>query len=244
MFDHVTLRVGDLEASERFYSTVLQALGVVTTYHSRDLVEWHDFSIAPAGDGHPPTRGLHVGVFAPAREEVDAFWQAGVDAGYHDAGAPGERPQYSPDYYGAFLLDPDGNSAEAVHHGGTRERGRIDHLSIRVADLPAARRFYELVGPIAGFAVDDEDEGRVHFAGASGAFSLLTDDRPRTEHVHMAFPAHEHGTVEAFHRAATAAGYADNGPPGERFRYHPGYYAAYVLDPDGHNIEVVDHGRG
>ena len=49
--------------------------------------------------------------------------------------------------------------------------------------------------------------------------------------------------VQAFHAAATAAGYADNGPPGERAVYHPGYYGAFVLDPDGHNIEVVNHHR-
>jgi catechol 2,3-dioxygenase-like lactoylglutathione lyase family enzyme len=59
----------------------------------------------------------------------------------------------------------------------------------------------------------------------------------------MAFPAHDDATVDAFHRAATQAGYPDNGPPGERRRYHPGYYAAYVLDPDGNNIEVVNHNR-
>ena len=60
------------------------------------------------------TRGLHVGFRAPSREAVDAFWQAGIDAGYRDDGAPGPRTAYGPDYYGGFLLDPDGNSAEAV----------------------------------------------------------------------------------------------------------------------------------
>jgi hypothetical protein len=61
------------------------------------------------------TRGLHVGFRAPSREAVDAFWQAGIDTGYRDVGAPGRRTVYGPDYYGGFLLDPDGNSAEAVH---------------------------------------------------------------------------------------------------------------------------------
>ena len=61
--------------------------------------------------------------------------------------------------------------------------------------------------------------------------------------MHLAFPARENATVDAFHRAATEAGYPDHGPPGERPRYHPGYYAAYVLDPDGNNIEVVNHNR-
>jgi len=66
---------------------------------------------------------------------------------------------------------------------------------------------------------------------------------PPTERVHLAFPARENAAVDAFHRAALEAGYRDNGPPGERPRYHPGDYAAYVFDPDGHNIEVVNHNR-
>jgi catechol 2,3-dioxygenase-like lactoylglutathione lyase family enzyme len=61
-----------------------------------------------------------------------------------------------------------------------------------------------------------------------------------TEHVHMAFAATDDATVDAFHRAGTQAGYRDNGPPGERPVYHPGYYSAYVLDPDGNNVEVVN----
>ena len=67
---------------------------------------------------------------------------------------------------------------------------------------------------------------------------------PLTEAVHIAFPATEDAAVEAFHRAALDAGYRDNGGPGERPVYHPGYYAAFVFDPDGHNIEVVNHNRG
>ena len=91
--------------------------------------------IGPTDREHPVTRGLHVGFRAPYREAVDAFWQAGIDAGFRDDGAPG-RAGYGPDYYGGFLLDPDGNSAEAVH--GHRARpvpdGCIDHLWFRVAD--------------------------------------------------------------------------------------------------------------
>ena len=98
------------------------------------------------------TRRLHIGFAAPSREHVDAFWRAGTDAGYRDDGAPGPRPQYREDYYGAFLLDPDGNSAEAVHHGACRAGGVIDHLWIRVADVAASSAFYETIGLHAGFA--------------------------------------------------------------------------------------------
>ena len=137
VFDHVGIAVSDLGASERFYRTVLSVLGVEPSHADAELVEWEDWDIMPTDREHPVTRGLHVGFRAPSRAAVDAFWQAGVDAGYRDDGAPGPRTEYGPDYYGGFLLDPDGNSVEAVH--GERERpvpdGRVDHLWIRVADL-------------------------------------------------------------------------------------------------------------
>jgi catechol 2,3-dioxygenase-like lactoylglutathione lyase family enzyme len=79
--------------------------------------------------------------------------------------------------------------------------------------------------------------------GDSFRFSLVADGRPLTEHVHLAFPATEDATVRAFHAAALAAGYEDHGGPGERPAYHPGYYGAFVLDPDGHNVELVNHNR-
>src|SRR3954452_4614600 len=151
MFDHVGLRVADLAASRRFYETVLAPIGVGPPDHADDeLVEWDDFAIGPPTAGHPVTRRLHLGFGAPSREHVDAFWRAGTAAGYRDDGAPGPRPEYGPDYYGGFLLDPDGNSAEAVHHDHIRAGGIIDHLWIRVADVAAARGFYATIAPHAG----------------------------------------------------------------------------------------------
>ena len=242
MIDHVTLRVSDRAASQRFYETVLEPLGIEPTARGDEFLEWHDFSIA---EGAPVTRGLHVGFVARSRAHVDRFHAAGVRAGYADDGAPGERPQYTPDYYGAFLLDPDGNSIEAVHHAGMHEHGIVDHLWIRVGDLAAAARFYDTIAPHAGLQRFGERPERVHFRTRGGAsFALVQDGRPRTEHVHLAFAAPEgRASVDAFHAAATAAGYADNGAPGERPRYHPGYYGAFVLDPEGHNVEVVFHDR-
>ncbi|MEA2467701.1 MAG: hypothetical protein QOJ57_1827, partial [Thermoleophilaceae bacterium] len=74
-----------------------------------------------------------------------------------------------------------------------------------------------------------------------GSFSLVRGTP--TENVHIAFPANDYSDVQGFHEAATGAGYTDNGAPAERPRYHAGYYSAYVLDPDGNNIEVVNHHR-
>jgi catechol 2,3-dioxygenase-like lactoylglutathione lyase family enzyme len=242
VLDHLTIRVSDPAASERFYRLVLATIGLEPTSAAEHFLEWGDFSFVPADEEHPPTRRLHIGFAAPSREHVDAFWQAGVDAGYESDGEPGLRPQYAEDYYGSFLLDPDGNSVEAVHHGSMRESGAIDHLWIRVSDLDAATRFYETVGPAAGFRVGSELDERTQFACVSGSFSVVAGDRP-TQNVHLAFAAADDATVERFHRDATAAGYRDNGPPGERAVYHPGYYGAFVLDPDGNNVEVVNHNR-
>jgi catechol 2,3-dioxygenase-like lactoylglutathione lyase family enzyme len=241
VFDHVTVRVSDREASQRFYDTVLATLGIVTTYQDGRFSEWDDFSLTAADDENPVTRGLHVAFVAPTREHAGRFWQAGTEAGYRDDGPPGPRPEYGDDYYGAFLLDPDGNSAEAVHRDEVRPPGHVDHLWIRVADRPAAQRFYETIAPYSGFELRHDRE-RSHFVGAGGSFSLVPET-PTTEHLHIAFAADDNATVDAFHRTAIEAGYRDNGAPGERSMYHPGYYAADVLDPDGHNVEVVNHNR-
>ena len=116
MFDHVTIRVSDRAASRRFYETVLAPLGYAVTHSNEDYDEWYDFGIAEAKDDRPLTRRLHVAFVARSRKEVDAFWRAGIDAGYADDGAPGLRPIYHDAYYGGFVLDPDGNNVEAVNH--------------------------------------------------------------------------------------------------------------------------------
>jgi catechol 2,3-dioxygenase-like lactoylglutathione lyase family enzyme len=241
MFDHVTIRVRDRTASERFYDTVLTPLGIDRTYRTRTFSEWQDFLLTGADDENPQTRRVHVAFVAPSREQVDEFWHAGTGAGYSDEGCPGPRPQYRSDYYGAFLRDPDGNSAEAVHNGALRRGGIVDHLWIRVADVAAAKRFYETIAPHAGLRVTDDTPARVQISGTTGSFSLVRGTP--TENLHLAFPTDDDGDVQRFHRAATDAGYRSNGEPGERPRYHPGYYAAYVLDADGNNVEVVNHHR-
>jgi catechol 2,3-dioxygenase-like lactoylglutathione lyase family enzyme len=244
MFDHVTIRVSDRAASERFYDTVLTPLAIEATFRSDSFAVWDDFAITAADLELPATRRLHVAFVAPTREHVDAFWRAGVDAGFTDDGAPGPRPDYAPDYYGAYLRDPDGNSVEAVHREGRRRRdGVVDHVRIRVADVPEAGRFYRtLAAAVPGLDVRRDDaDGFVLSGGADGgAFSLVAG--PPTEHLHLAFGGDD-DAIRRFHATLTAAGFRDNGEPAERPRYHPGYYAAYVVDPDGNNIEVVDHHR-
>ena len=180
MFERVTLTAGDLAASERFYRTVLGAIrrGITDDFH---LVS-----------GEHATRGLHIAFAARSRAEVDAFWRAGVEAGYADDGEPGPRPIYGPTYYGGFLRDPDGNSAEAVHREEVRTDGIVDHLWLGVSDLDAAARFYR---SIPGIHQTNEVPGeRVSFAGGphGGTFSVVTDGRPPTQHLAMAFAGDHH----------------------------------------------------
>jgi catechol 2,3-dioxygenase-like lactoylglutathione lyase family enzyme len=242
VFDHVTIRVSDRPASRRFYQTVLEPLGHGLTHSGEEFDEWKDFSLARAGDERPPTRNLHLAFVSRSRERVGAFWQTGVEAGYASDGEPGPRPQYGGEYYGAFLLDPDGNSVEAVHHGRRREgEGVVDHLWIRVADPAASRRFYETIAPVLGLRIGHEQATRFHLAGGDRSLALVRGEPP-TANVHLAFPVPDASSAREFHRLALAAGYRDNGPPGER-SYHPGYFGAFVLDPDGNNIEAVYHGR-
>jgi len=122
-------------------------------------------------------------------------------------------------------------------------RGRlIDHIQLVVADLKASRAFYGalfevLKVPIGGEAEDYfwADELFVSTADSEAALGKLTGRH------HLAFQAADRAAVDAFYKAGLAAGGGDNGAPGER-PYHPGYYAAFLLDPDGNNIEAVYHG--
>jgi catechol 2,3-dioxygenase-like lactoylglutathione lyase family enzyme len=122
-------------------------------------------------------------------------------------------------------------------------RGRlIDHLQLVVNDLAATRRFYEAVFKALDIPIGGEGDS---FFWADELFVSSVDSeaalgRP-TGRCHLAFQAKDRAMVEAFHAAGLAAGGKDNGAPGER-PYHPGYYAAFLLDPEGNNIEAVFHG--
>jgi catechol 2,3-dioxygenase-like lactoylglutathione lyase family enzyme len=243
VFDHVTIRVSDLEEARRFYALAMSALGFGEPETDGHFFEWSDFSISTVREDRPLTRNAHIALVAQSREQVDEWWQTMTEAGWQDDGSPGLRPHYSSKYYGAFVLDPDGNSVEAVHQGVAREGdNHLDHLWLRVRDLAATRDFYETIAPVVGVSVRAPDIGGVAVAGEDRHFLCVHDGHPLTENVHIAFPAPDNATVDEFHRTAVAAGYRDNGPPGER-RYHAGYYGAFVLDPDGNNIEAVCHNR-
>ena len=123
-------------------------------------------------------------------------------------------------------------------------RGRlIDHVQLVVADLAASRRFYEALFEVLEIPIGGSADGHfwcdelfISSAESPAAAGDLTGRH------HLAFQARDRVMVDAFYEAGLAAGGRDNGAPGER-DYHPGYYAAFLLDPDGNNVEAVFHGE-
>jgi catechol 2,3-dioxygenase-like lactoylglutathione lyase family enzyme len=126
-----------------------------------------------------------------------------------------------------------------MDHSMAFHTGRlIDHVHLRAHDFEKTRKFYTAILDVLGIPVTASGKDWMQVD------ELFIDETPGDilpSHVHLAFQARDRAMVEAFHRAAIAAGGEDNGAPGER-DYHPGYYAAFVIDPDGNNIEAVFHG--
>ena len=120
----------------------------------------------------------------------------------------------------------------------------IDHTGVGVSDFNRSRDFYrEALAPL-GYQMVMEFEGEAAGFGAGPPDFWVEHGGANRPPVHVAFQASSRGEVEAFYRAALEAGGRDNGAPGLREDYGPDYFAAYVLDPDGHNIEAVYHGQG
>ena len=117
----------------------------------------------------------------------------------------------------------------------------IDHMGIKVSDRERSKAFYIAAFAPLGFGiVMDRVYGTGFGVGQKPDF-WLTDGDPPEGRLHVAFSAVDRAAVDAFYAAAMAAGGRDNGPPGTREKYHPNYYGAFVLDPDGYNIEAVCH---
>ena len=114
----------------------------------------------------------------------------------------------------------------------------IDHIHLRARNFVNTRFFYEQVLATLGIRIEQQGEG---WFQVDELFVDAADARTIPTHIHLAFQARDRAMVDAFYKAALSAGGSDNGKPGER-HYHPGYYGAFVLDPDGNNIEAVFHG--
>src|SRR4051794_25173025 len=195
MIDHVTIRVPHLEAGHAFYGRTFELLDGPAPVVSGGFVEWTDFSIAEESRERPATRRLHLGFRAETTRQVDDWWHAMIELGHRGDGEPGPRPEYGPEYYGGFVLDPAGNSVEAVNNGPRRQAGVLDHLWLRTGSLEAASRFYEAVCPAVGHSVERHD-GRTQIRGAGATFSIVPG--PPTEGLHLAFEAPDRHAVDSF----------------------------------------------
>jgi catechol 2,3-dioxygenase-like lactoylglutathione lyase family enzyme len=118
----------------------------------------------------------------------------------------------------------------------------IDHVGLKVSDVERSRRFYEAaLAPLGYRVLMDFGEFAIGFGGANGKADFWIGVSEPVTVCHLAFASPDRATVKAFHAAALAAGGRDNGAPGLRGHYHPDYYGAFVLDPDGNNVEAVCH---
>lgn len=117
----------------------------------------------------------------------------------------------------------------------------IDHIGIKVSDFDQARTFYSAALAPLGYTVLMEPAPGFAGFGRDGKPDFWIQPGPTSGSCHIAFAARDHATVDAFYKAALAAGATDNGAPGARPQYHPGYYGAFVIGPDGHNLEAVCH---
>ena len=119
IFDHLDLQAADYAQSVRFYEQVLAPLGIRKLFEDEESACFANFNVVR---GRPATANLHLCFHARAKDQVDGFHRAGVEAGFRSNGAPGYR-DYAPGYYAAYLLDPDGNNVEALY----RDAGNVGH---------------------------------------------------------------------------------------------------------------------
>jgi catechol 2,3-dioxygenase-like lactoylglutathione lyase family enzyme len=119
----------------------------------------------------------------------------------------------------------------------------LDHVGINVSDYARSRDFYErALAPLGVSLLMEPAEGHCGFGtGGKPWFWISVGRESVSRNVHVAFAAPDRAAVDAFHAAALEAGGTDNGAPGVRELYHPDYYGAYILDPDGNNVEAVSH---
>lgn len=264
MFSHLTAGYNDRATSEAFYAAVMPCLGLPLQSQSANYIAYGPGPDTPPWlfvlnpfDGQAATcgNGFHIAFTAESRDAVDRFHQQALATGGSDEGAPGLRPHYSADYYGAYVRDPAGNKLQAVCYLDGREAsdaGRIvSHITLGADDPDRALRFYEPVFGELGYVRlrDEETPGEDLAFGLAGKQVPVTfiqrpfDGQPasRGNGQHAAFVAETREAVDRFHAAALRLGGIDDGAPGLRPHYHAAYYAAYVFDPTGNKLQAVCH---
>ena len=263
MFSHFTFGTNDMAQSEAFYSVVGPTLGLPDVKVDddegylrigRENGTYPFLGVGHPFDGLPATwsNGFHIAFNVPNEETVDRFHETALAHGGYDDGAPGLRTIYNPDYYAAYVRDPDGNKLQAVCYLNGRRVGPtgdvISHITIGYGDLERERTFYKAVlAPL--HVVDIPEEGDATCAGFGYPRYRLPivyvqkpfDGRPASfgNGTHVAFKAESRDAVDRFHAAALAHGGLCEGKPGLRPHYSANYYAAYVRDRVGNKLQAV-----
>ena len=254
--DHASVGVADLAASMRFYDAALAPLGARRRFRDGDYVAWGTGAVnghfAVSRRPYPmPQNAAHTCFAAGSREEVAAFHAAALAAGGTDNGQPGYRPQYSEDYYGAYVLDPDGNHLGVVARlkpeSASTPRARIiDHLSIGTDDLPESSRFYDaLLAPLGVRRLRTRPDYVMYGTELHDTTFILAEPDDLAAGTlpqpgfHACFSADSRESASRFHAAGLRAGARDNGAPGHRPDYAIDYWGAFLIDPWGNRIGVV-----
>ena len=242
MFDHVTLRVADPDAAARFYTTVLDTLGVPRLDNDDGPRVGQRPLAGPRGRGasghaQPPHRLLR-----PLARRRRGFWRAGVEAGYQDDGEPGPRPAV----HARVLRRVPARSGRQQRRGRVRRRAAPARPARPPVDPRRGRRrrarLLRCDRALRGIPPDPTTRPSSPTSSSPTARSRSSPARPPRTCTSRSGPTTTRRSRPST-RTATALGYADHGAPGERPEYHPGYFAAFVLDPDGNNVELVNHHR-
>ena len=258
MFTHFVFGSAEPAAAEEFYDAVLPVLGFRRLGGGRGAVAYgHERGLPrivvcrPAG-GRPFQRGngYHVAFHAADEETVRRFHAAALAAGGSDEGGPGLRPHYAPDYYGAYLRDPDGNKLQAVTYLAGRKAGAggdvVSHITLGSENLARAGAFYQgLLAPLglARLPAEETDGEDRAFGHAGCALPVVFpqrtfDGRPAApshgSYAVLRAPSRE--AVVAFHRAGLSLGGCELAPPADCADAGPAGFGAGIADPEGNAV--------
>jgi len=263
MFSHFTLGSNDLKRSENFYAALGPTMGLTKIHVDRDegylSLRRRDGSPPPLNicrplDDRPATagNGFHIAFMANDQETVERFHETALAHGGHDEGVPGLRSIYAPDYYAAYIRDPDGNKLQAVWYRDGRKvfatGDLISHITIGHANFERERAFYTAVlGTLGMEELPDEAYESLAGFGFPGFQTPIVyvqrtfDGKPASfgNGTHVAFKADSREAVDRFFAAAIKCGGRSEGEPGPRPHYSAHYYGAYVRDAVGNKLQAV-----